>query len=163
MPPYDHPHVIAGQGTAALELLSDVPGLASVWVPVGGGGLAAGTVLTCGAAGVAVRAGEPELADDAYRSLASGVRQPPLPPKTVADGLRTALGELNFRVLQDYGLPVVRVSEGAIVSAQRLLWNCLKIVIEPSSAVPLAALLETGADGPVGVILSGGNVDLPAL
>lgn len=163
VPPYDHPHIIAGQGTATLELLEAVPEVDTVWVPVGGGGLASGAVLVGESAGVAVRAGEPELADDAFRGLASGVRQPAPPPHTVADGLRTALGVLNFRILSGYGLPVTRVSEAAIVAAQRLIWNCLKIVAEPSSAVPLAALLEHGADGPVGVVVSGGNVDLPTV
>lgn len=163
VPPYDHADVIAGQGTATLELLDQVPEIRSVWVPVGGGGLAAGAALVGADAGVAVLAGEPELADDAYRSLASGERQPAPPPRTVADGLRTALGVLNFAILRDYGLAVVRVSEQEIVDAQRLIWNRLKVVAEPSAAVPLAALLKHGADGPAGVVLSGGNVDLPGL
>lgn len=161
IPPYDHPDVIAGQGTAALELLEQVPGLRQVWVPIGGGGLATGTMLVGRGQGVAVLAGEPELADDAYRGLAAGERAPAPDPVTVADGLRTALGELNFRLLLNYGLPVERVSEQQILDAQRLIWNCLKIVVEPSSAVPLAALLRRGAEEPVAVILSGGNVDLP--
>jgi threonine dehydratase len=163
IPPYDHPDIIAGQGTAALELVAEVPEATAIWVPVGGGGLASGTVLVGRAAGVAVRGGEPELADDAHRSLASGIRHPAMPPRTVADGLRTALGELNFRILTDYALPIVRVPEQAILDAQKLIWNCLKIVAEPSSAVPLAALLATGAEAPVGLIVSGGNVDLQAL
>ena len=163
VPPYDHPLVIAGQGTAALELLAAVPELTAIWVPVGGGGLASGSVLVGAASAVAVKGAEPELADDAFRSIASGVRQPPPEPRTVADGLRTALGEMNFRLLLDYRLPVSLVCESAIVDAQRLIWNCLKIVVEPSSAVPLAALLEAGATGPVGVILTGGNIDLPAI
>ncbi len=167
VPPYDHPEVIAGQGTAALELLQDVPAVQTVWVPVGGGGLAAGTVLVCAAAGRCVHAGEPELADDAARSLACGERQPALPPRTVADGLRTALGVCNFEILSDFGLPVTVVSEAQILAAQRLIWQCLKVVAEPSSAVPLAALLawraERGPDEVAGIILTGGNVDLPAL
>jgi threonine dehydratase len=163
VPPYDHPHVVAGQGTAALEFLDQTPELGAIWVPIGGGGLASGTVLASAGTAVRVLAGEPELADDAYRGLRSGIRQPAPPPRTVADGLRTALGELNFDILRDYELNVTRVSEQAIVDAQRLIWNCLKIVAEPSAAVPLAALLEAGCDGPAGVIVSGGNVDLPAL
>lgn len=167
VPPYDHPEVIAGQGTAALELIQDAPAVRTVWVPVGGGGLAAGTVLACRAAERAVHGGEPALADDAARSLASGERQPPLPPRTVADGLRTALGVRNFAILRDYGLPVTVVSEDQILAAQRLIWQCLKVLAEPSSAVPLAALLawraEHGPDGVAGIILTGGNVDLPAL
>lgn len=163
VPPYDHADVIAGQGTATLELLEAVPEIRSVWVPVGGGGLAAGAVLVGADAGVRVCAGEPELADDAYRSLASGVRQPAPPPRTVADGLRTALGELNFEILRDYGLTVIRVAEQEILDAQRIVWNRLKVVAEPSAAVPLAALLKGGTEAPAGVILSGGNVDLPTL
>lgn len=163
VPPYDHSDVVAGQGTAALELLAEVPEVTCIWVPVGGGGLASGTALVASAAGVRVRAGEPELADDAYRGLASGVRQPAPPPRTVADGLRTALGELNFRILRAHEVAVTRVSEQAIIDAQRLIWNCLKVVAEPSSAVPLAALLSDGADAPVGLVLTGGNVDLPTL
>jgi len=163
VPPYDHADVIAGQGTATLELLQAVPEIGSIWVPVGGGGLAAGAVLVGADAGVAVCAGEPALADDAYRSLASGARQPAPPPRTVADGLRTALGELNFEILRDYGLSVIRVAEQEILDAQRIVWNRLKVVAEPSAAVPLAALLKHGTDAPAGVILSGGNVDLPTL
>ncbi|MEQ8859916.1 MAG: pyridoxal-phosphate dependent enzyme [Pseudomonadales bacterium] len=163
VPPYDHPQVVAGQGTTALELLAEVPEVTQIWVPVGGGGLASGCALVGSATGVAVRAGEPELADDAYRGLLAGERQPAPPPRTLADGLRTALGELNFRILQDHRVTVIRVSEDAIVDAQRLIWNCLKVVAEPSAAVPLAALLATGAEAPVGVVLSGGNVDLPGL
>jgi threonine dehydratase len=167
VPPYDHPDVIAGQGTAALELLQDVPAVRTVWVPVGGGGLAAGTVLVCAGAGCGVHAGEPALADDAARSLASGERQPPLPPRTVADGLRTSLGVRNFEILRDFGLPVTVVSEEEILAAQRLIWQCLKVVTEASSAVALAALLawraEHGPDAVAGIVLTGGNVDLPAL
>lgn len=163
VPPYDHPEIIAGQGSAALELLEQVPDAGSVWVPVGGGGLASGTVLAAAPAGIQVRGAEPELADDAYRGLAAGVRQPAPPPRSVADGLRTALGALNFRILHAYGLPVSLVGEQAIVDAQRLIWNCLKVVAEPSSAVPLAALLAERASRPTAVVLSGGNVDLPGV
>jgi threonine dehydratase len=161
VPPYDDPDVIAGQGTAALELIHEVPSLDTVWVPVGGGGLASGTLLACAAHGVAVRGAEPELADDAYRSLASGVRQPAPEPQTVADGLRGALGEYTFRILRAHDLRIHRVSEAAIIEAQRLVWNVLKLVVEPSGAVALAALLEAGATAPAGVILSGGNAAFP--
>lgn len=159
VPPYDHPEIIAGQGSAALELLDQAAELDAIWVPVGGGGLASGAALIGAASGVTVRGAEPALADDAFRSLASGVRQPAPPPETIADGLRTALGESNFQLLRRYGLAVTRVDEQAIREAQRLVWSCLKIVIEPSSAVPLAALLEHRADRPAGVILTGGNVE----
>ena len=101
--PYDDRRVIAGQGTAALELLEDVPDLETIWVPVGGGGLAAGTVAACAHRGVVVRGAEPELARDAHDSLARGVRLPQLPPLTIADGLRTALGVQNFAMLSAYG------------------------------------------------------------
>lgn len=167
VPPYDDAEVIAGQGTAALELLQDAPAVQTVWVPVGGGGLAAGTALVCAAARCSIHAGEPELADDAARSLACGERQPALPPRTVADGLRTSLGVRNFEILRDHGVPVTLVSEAQIVAAQRLIWQCLKVVAEPSSAVPLAALLawraERGPDGVAGIVLTGGNADLRGL
>ncbi|MEZ5559888.1 MAG: threonine/serine dehydratase [Pseudomonadales bacterium] len=166
--PYDDCEVIAGQGTAALELLAEVPQLDEIWVPVGGGGLASGTVLVGAAAGIQVRGAEPALADDAYRSLASGRRQPAVPPRTAADGLRTALGERNFEILRRYALPICLVTEADLLAAQRLVWSCLKLVIEPSSAVPLAALLSAGSEAGaerstrrVGVILSGGNVGFP--
>lgn len=168
VPPYDHPHVIAGQGTAALELARDVSGLDEVWVPVGGGGLASGTLLALADTGIRVVGVEPELADDAYWSLEKGCIQPQRPPKTVADGLRTALGELPFAIFQRYGMTIRTVSEAAILSAQRLVWQRLKIVIEASSAVPLAGLLNALETHPsvygkrrVGVIVSGGNVSFP--
>jgi threonine dehydratase len=166
IPPYDHPHIVAGQGSCGLELLEQSEGLDEVWLPVGGGGLAAGTVLAC-SGGPQVVGAEPELAADAAHSLASGTRQPAMPPRTVADGLRTALGELNFAILKQYGLPMRLVTESEIAAAQKLAMSCLKLVIEPSSAVPLAALMKYGPVNPaskcVAVILSGGNVDLAGL
>jgi len=168
IPPYDDPDVIAGQGTAALEFVHEIPALASLWVPVGGGGLASGTALVGAAHGVEIVGAEPVLADDAYRSLTTGVRQGALPPRTIADGLRGALGHHTFRMLRNHGVSIVCVSEAAIVDAQRLLWQVLKLVVEPSGAVPLAALLMTaqqnqgrGVTQAVGVILSGGNTDFP--
>ncbi len=163
VPPYDHAAVIAGQGTAALELLEQDSEVDEIWTPVGGGGLAAGTILAAGEV-VQVIGAEPELARDAYDSLRMGARQPALPPQTVADGLRTALGALNFRVLQPYQLPIHLVSEAEILAAQQLAMSCLKLVIEPSSAVPLAALLKQGPQlcgtRRVGLILTGGNIAL---
>lgn len=163
IPPYDHARIIAGQGTAALELLEQAPEIDEIWVPVGGGGLAAGTVLAAGDS-VQVVGAEPELARDAYDSLRLGERQEPLAPLSVADGLRTALGELNFRVLKDYQLPIHLVSEADILAAQQLAMSCLKQLIEPSSAVPLAALLKHGPQHTgsrrVAVIISGGNIAL---
>jgi threonine dehydratase/serine racemase len=164
--PFDDPRVIAGQGTATLELLAEVPGLDRLVVPVGGGGLAAGTAIAAAGAGgrpPRVTAAEPEAVDDAARSLATGVRQPPVvPARTVADGLRTCLAERTFRALVDHRVEVVTVSEAAIVAALRTVFERLKLVIEPSAAVAVAAVLGGGAARPgerVGIILSGGNVD----
>lgn len=168
VPPYNHGPVIAGQATAALELHDAQPQLDEVWVPVGGGGLASGTVLAMQERGVRVVGAEPELADDAYWSLRRGAIQPPKPPLSIADGLRTALGTLTFAILSRYGLNIVRVGEDEILAAQRLIWSRLKLVVEPSAAVPFAALSKTVAADPdayrgrrVGVLLSGGNVAFP--
>jgi threonine dehydratase len=166
--PYDNPKVIAGQGTCALELLEEVPELDLVLVPVGGGGLASGTALACAylAPQVRVLAAEPKGADDAFRSLRDGRIYPSIRPQTIADGLRTSLGELTFPILRRYLAAVHTVAEATIVTAMRLIWERLKIVVEPSGAVPLAALLEgipEAAGKRVGVILSGGNLDLDRL
>ncbi len=165
--PYDDPRVIAGQGTAALELCEEAGPLDALLVPVGGGGLASGTCLAAAGAWPATRVfgAEPALADDAARSLETGVLQPPRPPVTVADGLRTALSARTFAILRARLAGMRTVSEEDIVAAMRKVWERLKILIEPSSAVPVAALLaEPGAfGGRVGVILSGGNVDLDHL
>ena len=158
VPPYDDERIIAGAGTAALELLEDCPGLDQTWVPVGGGGLAAGTVVAAdGAAEVIL--GEPRLACDAKLSLESGVLHEPLPPKTVADGLRTSLGRRNFDILRAAGTRVCLASEDGIRQWTRLLAAVMKIVIEPSAAVTLASIAENPgvAQGRVGIILSGGN------
>lgn len=166
--PYNDPRVIAGQGTAALELLAEVPELDAIVAPVGGGGLLSGTALA--AAGAEPRPRvigvEPAAADDARLSLAEGRIVPAGDPRTVADGLRTALGDLTFAILRRHAERIVAVSEDAIVAAMRLIWERMKIVVEPSSAVVLAALLadEAGLRGRrVGLILSGGNVDLARL
>ena len=166
--PYDDFRIIAGQGTAALELLEDVPDLEAVVVPVGGGGLAAGTCLAVH--GLAPRAqivaAEPRCADDAFRSLAEGRIVPSNDPRTVADGLRTSLGTRNFPILRTHLARVALASEETIVRAMRLLWERAKLVVEPSGAVPLAALLEDPGDlggRRIGVVLSGGNVDLDRL
>ena len=168
VPPYDHAHVIAGQGTAAAELLAAVPGLEEIWVPVGGGGLASGTLIAAAGSGVKVWGVEPELADDAYWSLQRGCLQPQRPPETIADGLRTALGELPFAVFQALDLKICTVPESAILAGQRLLWERMKLVVEPSAAVPLAGLMAAVAADPegyagrrVGIILSGGNAAFP--
>jgi threonine dehydratase len=166
--PYNDARVIAGQGTAALELLTDVPDLDVIMAPVGGGGLLSGTaiVTTTLAPATQVIAAEPEAADDAYRSLQEGRLVPALDPRTIADGLRTSLGELTFAIIQRHVHQIVTVSEAAIISAMRHVWERMKIVIEPSAAVPIGALLERKSDlrgKRIGVILSGGNVDLDQL
>lgn len=166
--PYDNPAVIAGQATCARELLEEVPDLDLLLAPVGGGGLASGTALAARywSPSTRVVAAEPKEADDAYRSLAAGRILPSLAPKTIADGLRTSLGELTFPILRALLNAVVTVSEAAIVQAMRLIWERMKVLVEPSAAVPLAALLEGGlsAQGQrVGIVLSGGNLDLDFL
>ena len=174
--PYDDAQVIAGQGTAALELVDALPDLDVVLAPIGGGGLAAGTALAVRKAspGTRVVAVEPLGADDAYRSFRGGERLPSIAPNTIADGLLTSLGARNFELVRRYVDDIVRVSEEAIVQAMRLVWERMKIVIEPSAAVPLAALVEGALetsdaiappmDGKrIGILLSGGNVDLDAL
>ena len=159
VPPYDHTEIIAGQGTAALELLEDVNDLDQLWVPVGGGGLAAGASIVANGQ-IDVICAEPELACDAHDSLTTGNLQPAMPPCTVADGLRTALGKLNFEILRRNGVAVVLVDDEAILAAMRLIWNRLKIVVEPSAAVCLAAMLldPKRVAARAGIILSGGNV-----
>jgi len=166
--PYDEPLVIAGQGTAALELLTDVPELEAVMGPVGGGGLMSGTAIAVAGSRpeVAVWGAEPAAADDAFRSLRDGRRYPPLAPTSIADGLLTALSDRTFRILSARLAGILTVSETGIVRAMRLLWERMKLVVEPSGAVPLAAVLEHRerfAGRRVGLIISGGNVDLERL
>ena len=166
--PYNDVRVIAGQGTAALELLAEVPDLEVIMAPIGGGGLSSGTALVTAAVSPATRVvvAEPEAADDAYRSLQTGTIQPSLNPQTIADGLRTSLGDITFALIQQYVQEIITVSETAIVQAMRLVWERMKIVIEPSAAVPIGALLEgkwSAAGKRIGIIVSGGNVDLAHL
>lgn len=166
--PYDNERVIAGQGTAALELLEDVPDLDLIIAPVGGGGLLAGTALAAHGIreDIEVFAAEPQAADDAARSLAAGRIIPVEAPQTIADGLRTSLGELTFPIIQKHVAAILTVDEPAIVEAMRLVWQRMKLVIEPSAAVPVAALLvhpNCFANRRIGVILSGGNIDLDRL
>jgi threonine dehydratase len=166
--PYNDPRVIAGQGTAALELLEEFDNLDIVIAPVGGGGLLSGTAIsiTAMAPRVKVMAGEPAVADDAYRSLQAGRIIPSVNPATVADGLRTSLGPNTFAIIRRRVERILRVEEDAIVAATRLVWERMKILIEPSSAVPLAAVLgnpDIFYGRRVGVILSGGNADLDRL
>lgn len=158
VPPYDDPHIVAGAGTAALELLATHPDLDQIWVPVGGGGLAAGTVLAADGRS-AVMLAEPALARDAKDSLEAGIPQPALSPKTMADGLRTALGRLNFAILHRANTPVALATEDAIECWTRRIAEIMKLVVEPSAAVTVAAIAEQpgSAFGKVGVVLSGGN------
>jgi threonine dehydratase len=166
--PYNDPQVIAGQGTAALELMEEVPDLDLVIAPVSGGGLLSGTALGAKAARPSVRVAgaEPANADDAFRSLASGRIEPTSPLHTMADGLRAQLCPLTFSILSRNVDQIALVSEEEIVAGMQLLWERMKIVVEPSGAVPAAAVLtrKVGLGArKIGVILSGGNVDLREL
>jgi threonine dehydratase len=165
IPPYDHPDVVAGQGTVALELLEEVGALDLLLVPCGGGGLLSGSALAAtGVAGCRVVGVEPELADDATRSFRSGSIQRISNPPTIADGLRTpSLGAVTWPLIQRHVSDMVTVTEAAIMEAMRFCWTRMKLVVEPSGAVALAALLSGSglrAEGRVGVVISGGNVDL---
>jgi threonine dehydratase len=165
IPPYNDARVIAGQGTAALEFLEDVPDLDVIIAPVGGGGLISGTALTIAALSPTTRvlAAEPKGADDAYRSLQAGELIPSVNPQTIADGLRTSLGDLTFAIMRQHVEQIVTVSEAAITRAMHLVWQRMKIIIEPSAAVPVAAVLDQQIDAAgkrIGIILSGGNIDL---
>ncbi len=165
--PYNDLRVIAGQATAALELIEEVPDLDVLVSPVGGGGLLSGTALvgSLGAARIPVIGSEPAQADDAILSLREG-RIVHKPANTIADGLRTSLGELTFPIIQSYVKEILPASEAAIVATMRTFLETTKLLIEPSAAVPLAAILEhvsKFAGKRVGVILSGGNVDLDQL
>lgn len=160
--------VIFGQATAGLELLNDHPDLEYIFAPVGGGGLIAGTILAAKHFGsnCKVIGGEPFEADDAYRSLISGKIESNLSTNTIADGLRTQLGDKNFPIIQRGIEKIIRVTEEEIVNAMRLIWERLKIVCEASCAVALAALIkekESFRNKKLGVIISGGNVDLGKL
>ena len=166
--PYNDARIVAGAGTAALELLQEVPDLDVILAPVGGGGLLSGTAIAATELhpGIRVLAGEPEGADDACRSLAAGTIVPSIHPKTLADGLLTSLGTVTFPIIRERVERIVTVSEPGLVAAMRFVWERMKLVIEPSSAVAVAVLWERKIDLAglrVGVILSGGNVDLNAL
>lgn len=165
---YDSYRVIAGQATAAMELLEDHPDLEVLFAPIGGGGLSAGTCLAGHYFGNGVKTygGEPAGADDAYLSLQKGEIIPQTSPDTIADGLRTSLGKAGFSVLSQHLEEVITVSEEEIIEAMRLIWERMKIIVEPSSAVPFAALLkenERFIGQKAGIIISGGNVDLGQL
>jgi threonine dehydratase len=166
--PYDNPRVIAGQGTAAFELMEQAGHLDMVVAPVGGGGLLSGTAVAVTSLFPKVRVigAEPAGADDAARSLSLGKIVPSVSPVTIADGLLTSLSELTFSVISAKVERIITARDESIIEAMRLIWERMKIVIEPSSALPIAALTESGLDISglrVGIILSGGNVDLKAL
>lgn len=166
IPPYNDERVIAGQGTAALELFEDVADLDVMLAPVGGGGLMSGTAVVARAIGgsaINVVGAEPELAADARESLRTGIIQPPMPPVTIADGLRTSLGDKTFAHLQQHNVTIITAREESIREALILVYERLKCVVEPSATVTLGALLEQPdliRGKRVGVILCGGNVDV---
>jgi len=166
--PYNNERVITGQATAVLELVEDTETLDVVMAPVGGGGLLSGTALSTHylLPQAEVIAGEPTGADDAYHSLKAGEIIPSEKPNTIADGLLTSLGDKTFPIIQQYVKEIITVSDEEIIAAMRLIWERMKIIIEPSCAVPLAALLKHSdkfTDRRVGIILTGGNVDLSSL
>lgn len=166
--PYNDPRVIAGQGTCSAELIEQVSGLDAVIAPIGGGGMISGTCLTLSnlAPDVKIYAAEPEQADDAARSFRAGHIIADDAPVTVADGLKVPLKDLTWHFVSHYVTDILTVSEAEIIAAMKLIWQRMKIVVEPSSAVPLASILknkEAFAGKRVGVIITGGNVDLDAL
>lgn len=166
--PYNNYDIIAGQATAAKELLEDIPELDIVMAPVGGGGLLSGSALSTKYhdPGIKVFGAEPKLVDDAYRSFKSGVLESNSRIDTIADGLRTMLGDKTLGVIRQYVDEIYTVEEENIISAMRLIWERMKIIAEPSGAVPLAAVLEHPQifkSKKIGLIISGGNVDLQEL
>ncbi len=170
IPPYNHPDVIAGQGTAALELLEEIPDLDAIVAPIGGGGLMSGTCITARGIdpGVRLFAAEPAGADDAARSMKAGRLIPQTAPDTICDGLLTSLGELTWPIVRDHVEAVITADDPHIIEAMRLTWQRAKLLVEPSAAVAVAAVLSEqfksldGVDR-VGVILSGGNASLDSL
>ncbi|MEN9575124.1 MAG: hypothetical protein RL514_2979 [Verrucomicrobiota bacterium] len=166
--PYDDPAVIAGQGTVGVEFLEQVPQLDALVAPVSGGGLLSGLCLVANALApqVEVWGAEPALADDAFRSLRDGQLLANANTATIADGLRASLSERTFGIIRQHGRGVVTVTEEQIIAAMRLVWERMKLVVEPSGVVPLAAVLATPEKfrgRRVGVVLTGGNVDLDKL
>jgi threonine dehydratase len=168
IPPFEHSDIIAGQATCAKELIEETDSLDIIMTPVGGGGLTAGTCLATRylTPTTEVIIGEPEKVNDTFLSLQKGKIIPVCKSDTIADGLKTTVGNLNFEIIQEIAKEVITVSEEEIVNAMRHIWERMKLVIEPSSAVPYAALLknkEYFAGKKVGIILTGGNVDLSKL
>lgn len=166
--PYNDPRVIAGQATCSRELIEQVDGLDAVVAPIGGGGMVSGTCLTLSnlAPNIRIYAAEPEQADDAYRSFKAGYIIADDAPNTVADGLKVPLKELTWHFVRNHVTDILTASEEDIVEAMKLIWKRMKIVMEPSSAVPLATIIknrEVFAGRRIGVIITGGNVDLDTL
>ncbi len=166
--PYNDIHVIRGQSTVALELMQEVDDLDGIVAPVGGGGLLSGTLIASACAGdnIKVYGAEPKQVDDAYRSLQKGTIQSNAHVNTIADGLRTQLGTITFAVIRKHVKGIITVTEEQILEAMRLIWERMKILVEPSAAVPLAVVLNNKGvfrKSRIGLILSGGNVDLNAL
>ncbi|MFL3050809.1 MAG: pyridoxal-phosphate dependent enzyme [Candidatus Neomarinimicrobiota bacterium] len=166
--PFDDPKVIAGQGTATLEFLKEIESLDVILTPIGGGGLICGTAIAATERrdSILIIGTEPKNADDAYQSFKSGNLIPQINPNTIADGLRTSLSELTFSIIQKHVSEIITVSEREIIDAMRIVWERMKIIIEPSCAVPLAAVLQEKSglkNKKVGIILTGGNVDLEQL
>jgi threonine dehydratase/serine racemase len=170
IPPFDHPDVIARQGTAALELLEEVPDLDAIITPVGGGGLLAGCCIAARELkpGVRVFGAEPLGADDAARSKAAGAWQPQTAPNTIADGLLTSTGQLTWPIIRDLVERVFTVTDDEIRAAMRLVWERMKLIVEPSGAVGAAVALSAAFKelrdvNKVGIVFSGGNVSLDKL
>ncbi|MCK7458812.1 threonine ammonia-lyase [Idiomarina aminovorans] len=161
IPPYDHADIITGQGTATLELLEQTDGLDAVITPLGGGGLLSGACLACEETDIQVFGAEPELANDTWLSLKAGKRQPALPAKSLCDGLLTQIGERPFAIIQKRISEILMLRDEDTLKAMQLIWHHLKIIVEPSSAIALAAVIQnkTLFEGKrVGLVLSGGNV-----
>jgi len=168
--PFNNPNVIAGQGTAALELIEDVENLDAIIAPIGGGGLMSGTCITTRSLlpNAKLYGAEPEGADDAYRSLKEGKRLPQENPNTICDGLLTGLGENTWNILKNHLNAIHTVTDDEVIKAMKLVWERMKIIIEPSSATPVAVVLSDkfkaleGIEN-IGIILTGGNVELSKL
>ena len=168
IPPYDHGHIICGQGTTVIEMVEQIPGLDIIMTPVGGGGLISGSAIAARALipGIKVIGAEPEGAADTALSLKQGKRVDQFPVDTIADGLRAIVGVLNFAIIENNVEKVITVSEDAIVDAMALVWQRFRLLIEPSSATVIAAISTSPEDFSgqrVGVIISGGNVDIESL
>ena len=166
--PYDNARVVAGQGTAALEFLEEQPDLDIIITPVGGGGLLSGSSISAKALkpDISVIGAEPEMADDAYRSFKEGKLIPVEDPDTIADGLRTSLGKLPFDIIKSNVDDIVTVSEDSILDSMRFIWERMNMIIEASCAVPVAAVFDQKIQAKgkkVGIIITGGNVDLDSL